>query len=145
MTRAQDAKEFVDNCVDDCERMTTFKHGTVYMPLFRDGKWVDVPLHEILDEFAAARNRTLMEEGTRFIVTGGPVVMAEKFDAMKARAVAAGSEVTKLKEQKIEVLRCADCGKIVITLDDNRVATGGLEGHGSGKCSGKWRVIGAAQ
>jgi hypothetical protein len=55
MTRAQDARRFVDDWVDDCERMTTFQCGTVYMPLFRDGKWVDVPLHEILDAFAAAR------------------------------------------------------------------------------------------
>jgi hypothetical protein len=42
------AIQWVENNIDDCESMTTFKHGTVYMPMLKDGKWVDSSLAEIL-------------------------------------------------------------------------------------------------
>lgn len=55
------------------------------------------------------------------------------------------SDTTKAagESQKIEVLRCHDCGQLVISIDDKRVPTfsAAEKGHGSSKCSGTWRIV----
>jgi len=45
----------------------------------------------------------------------------------------------------ISVNRCADCGKLVIAIDDRRIKTKGTEGHGGGKCSGRWTEVANAK
>lgn len=46
-------------------------------------------------------------------------------------------------EAKIEVLKCKNCGRLVISVDDTRVPTfsWSAEGHGDGKCSGAWTIM----
>lgn len=45
--------------------------------------------------------------------------------------------------EKIEVLRCKNCGRLVISVDDTRVPTYSWagDGHGDGKCSGAWTIL----
>ena len=45
---------------------------------------------------------------------------------------------------RIEVLKCKDCGWLVISVDDVRQTTDGPSGHGGSKCSGSWRVLAIA-
>jgi hypothetical protein len=43
---------------------------------------------------------------------------------------------------RIEVLKCVNCGRLAISVDDIRETTVSVAGagHGSGKCSGGWTI-----
>lgn len=49
----------------------------------------------------------------------------------------------RTEQVKIEVLKCKNCGRFVISVDDTRVPTYSWagEGHGDGKCSGAWTIV----
>ena len=47
----------------------------------------------------------------------------------------------------VEVLKCRNCGRLALSIDDQRIATydtksdHSLRGHGSGKCAGHWIIV----
>ena len=48
-----------------------------------------------------------------------------------------------MAEQKIELLACMDCGRLVISVDDIRIPTysANLKAHGDSKCGGAWKIL----